>query len=188
MKNISNIMKKRTILVILSLLFITAAALFVAGCARRAPQTPLSGSSSNAQQRQADLQSLKANGVQVIRLGQTVRIIMPSDQVFIAGTEKLNKNYDAVLNDVASYMNTYRIVTARVAAYTDTQAARIHRNALTTKQAEEVQAYLSNCGIKARLIYAQGRGAKNQVAGNYTQGGRASNRRVEVSFRFYTLK
>ena len=188
MRNLSNIMKKRTILVILSLLFIMAAALFVAGCARKAPQTPLSGPSNNAQQRQADLQSLNANGVQVIRLGQTVRIIMPVDQAFIAGTEKLNKNYDAVLNNVASYMNTYRIVTARVVAYIDTQAGRIHRKALTTKQAEEVQAYLSDCGIKARLIVAEGHGAKNQVAGNYTSGGRASNRRVEVNFRFYTLK
>ena len=81
-------------------------------------------------------------------------------------------------------LNAHHIVSVKVAAYSDNIHPGARKAALTEQQAATVQEYLSDRGLKARLIYADGQSDKNPVASNKTAAGRHTNRRVEISFRY----
>ncbi len=184
---VHKLLKNKIILRLASILLIGAAIVFLAGCTKRTPVAPHSRTSklTPAGLRQNDFHVLRENGIQVIKLGQTVRLVIPSDRLFRPASANLRPSYQPVLNKVAKLLNAYHIVTVKVAAYSDNHRDGSHKKALTGRQAQAVQSSLSDRRIKARLIYAGGRGSKNPVAWNGHPRGRQCNRRVEISFRFY---
>ncbi|MCX7126093.1 MAG: hypothetical protein NTU49_10270, partial [Gammaproteobacteria bacterium] len=50
---------------------------------------------------------LQKNGVQVIRLGQTWKLVFPSDALFDNQTPEINDSYKPLLNIAAYFMRTY---------------------------------------------------------------------------------
>ena len=52
---------------------------------------------------------------------------------------------------------------------------------LSSKRADSVVTYLRSQGVNPNLMSAQGFGATNPVASNDTPGGRAKNRRIELT-------
>ena len=140
-----------------------------------------------ASERTNDIHVLELNGAKVIRVGETVRVIIPSDRLFEPGTANLNES--GYLANTAHFISTLNTISIKVSAYSDTAnkvgAPGERKVALTSKQAEVVQSYLWSKGIDSRFIYAKGYGAKDAVAWNGTTLGRSFNRRVEISFNFY---
>jgi len=128
--------------------------------------------------------SVKADGIQMIHLGETYRLVIPSSRLFNPDSANLRCSAHGVLNDVRAFLNSYHIVSIQVASYSDNVKPGIRKQALTNRQAEVVQSYLSDHGIFARLIVANGQGDSNPVASNHTSAGRHDNRRVEISFRY----
>jgi outer membrane protein OmpA-like peptidoglycan-associated protein len=143
------------------------------------------------QRRDYDLCVLKRHGVRVICLGQTWRLIFPSDDLFDNETSEINKNYKPLLNVAADFMQTYSKISVEVAAYSNKADEEMRTkfgtvtDELTSRQAESVSNYLVNHHINSRLIYATGKGARDAIAWNGSPEGRYFNRRVEVSFRYY---
>lgn len=180
---------KRRVLPVSASLIVAAALPFMLGCARHktctvqsvAPQTP-------AQVRQSNLSALKARGVQVIHLGETYRLVMQSSKVFNPDSANLTSNARGTLNLISNLLNSYHILTVRVAAYSDNVNPGIRKDALTQRQADVVESYLTNRGLDTRLIYGIGEGDKNPVAWNGSAVGRNANRRVEVSFMYLPTK
>lgn len=138
--------------------------------------------------------NLQAEGVQVIHLGETYRLVISSSQLFHTDSANLLPGASTILDNVASLLKAHHIVTVKVAAYSDNVKPGPRKRALTAAQAAAVQGYLSNRDSKARLIYADGQGEQNPVAWNGTRLGRHANRRVEISFMviptttMYTVK
>ncbi len=132
------------------------------------------------------IDSLRADGVQVIHLGQTYRLVISSDSLFKPHSANLYHHAHGVLNDVARLLNAYHVIRVRVAAYSDAvhSIAHPHKMVLTAQQAFAVQNYLSNRGLSVRLIYADGQGSQHAVAWNGTELGQDANRRIEISFRY----
>ncbi|ACJ20971.1 OmpA family protein [Coxiella burnetii] len=128
---------------------------------------------------------LQADGVQVIKLGETMRFVLLSDCLFKPDSANLRSDYRPTLKALARLMKTYDKVNVQVAAYTDNNGHIERQQALTTRQAQVVASFLWSRGINARLAYAVGYNRKNPVDYNGSSHGRFNNRRVEISFRFY---
>ena len=171
---------------------ISAAAILaiLAGCAKKTqPVYWTVTKQSTAQLRQNDIHVLRKKGVQVIKLGETMRLVFPSNQLFADDSANLKAMYLPVLKTTAHLLRTYEKVTVKVVAYSDDmprgKGPKNRKQALTTRQGQVVARYLWSKGIDARLIYALGCKDAHPIASNDTAKGRACNRRVEVSFRFY---
>ena len=134
---------------------------------------------------------LKKRGVLIIRLGQTWKLIFPSDSVFYNDTAEINDAYKPILNLAGDFMLTYSKISVEVASYTNKPDVDIRTKfgslaeELTREQSESVLKYLTSRHINARLIYAVGKGSKNEVAWDGTKDSREFNRRVEIHFRYY---
>lgn len=143
------------------------------------------------QRRNYDLCLLKKANVQIIRVGQTWKLILPSDEVFENDTPDIQSRYQSTLAIVADFMKTYSKVVVTVSAYSDKPIQPIKtkfgaiEDELTAAQAAAVAADLTAKQINARLIVAKGMGAKEAVAWDGTPKGRYLNRRVEIYFRYY---
>jgi outer membrane protein OmpA-like peptidoglycan-associated protein len=143
------------------------------------------------QERNYDLCLLKKHGVQVIHLGETWKLVFPSDALFDNDTAEIRHRYEPVLNVAADFMRTYSKIAVKVTSYTDQSEQEMMTkfgtvsDELTTRQANAVVKYLTSHHIDARLIYGLGRGVHDPIAWNGTPEGRGFNRRVEVTFRYY---
>lgn len=177
--------RKKGLLQVGASLLIAATVPFLVGCAsHNSTYTPTTHKLSAAQLHQNDVAALRASGVQVIHLGETYRLVIPSNQLFNPASANLTPGARHKLNKIARLLNSYHIVTVRVAAYTDNWKSSIPKDVLTQRQASVVQSYLSDRGLKARLIYADGQGPNDPVAWNHTWAGKHANRRVEISFMY----
>ena len=134
---------------------------------------------------------LRAHGVQMLRLGQTWTIVLPSDSVFDNDTADIYDSYLPTLNTVADFLRTYNKIRVSVTSYTDFVANDVLTkfgtvsDALTDAQSTEVVRYLTKRHINARLLYAVGGGSHDFIAWNGNEAGRRLNRRVEIHFQYY---
>ncbi len=131
------------------------------------------------------LNQLERNGVQVIHIGETIRIVIRDDYLFVPGSANVLQSEMKVLRTVTLLMNTYDMVDVKVSGYWDNQLDETVAKALTTRQAQVVLNKLRYYGIDTRFLYAVGYGQSNPVAWNGSEQGRSLNRRVEISFQYY---
>lgn len=140
---------------------------------------------TSSEQHAKYMAALRDEGVQVIQLGETIRLVMLSDEVFAPNSANIVPAYRPVLTDVARLMATYDITSVKVAAYSDKQSPKNLQTALTTQQAQAVSKFLWSRGVDTRLMYAKGYAGSKPVDSAASASGRNNNRRVEISFQFY---
>ncbi len=172
-------------------LLVSTAAL--AGCSNP-PTKPVSKwvySKSNTQkeQRQHQLAVLRAQGIQIFIQGESVKIILPDEDLFITNSANLRDEARPLLTHVAQLIKTYSVENINVNAYSDDQAyagaPKDRKRALTNSAAQTVASYLWQSGVNTRLITARGFSSAHSVAWNGTPQGRNFNKRVEITFKFY---
>ena len=131
---------------------------------------------------------LGMNSVHVIRQGESISIVIPSDVLFEYTSANPRQNNPVILGRVAHMVKQYNTSNIKVAAYTDSTAHGVDADnssyALTVRQAQMVSSFLWAHGIDTRLLTAKGYGSKDSVASNSTPQGQYDNRRVEISFRY----
>lgn len=173
------LMKKIRIVLLL------VATLVVVGCADKKPFIPQHPKASLEERRAYYVAELEKNDVQVIHIGQEIRIVFRDDFIFIPDSANLNESAKPVLDWAAKLMATYTKINVKVAGYLDNQGKRPFLQALSKRQAEVVSNYLWDQGVDARLMYSVGYNQLKPVDWNGSLKGRSFNRRVEISFRYY---
>lgn len=132
----------------------------------------------------ADLiESLQDQGVQVIQRGDTLRIILSSDNFFEPASTKIIPERVAVLTEVAALTNChcYLYAPIRVYGYSDNANITRDQKQRSYQQAHSIAALLWANGIPLHRIYQiRGFGAHGSIASNETPLGSAYNRRVEI--------
>ncbi len=134
----------------------------------------------------------------------SVRIVIPNNDslTFDSGRADIKPGFQTTLSGIASTLRDNPSVIGTVTGYTDNQPirgaipARVmnsngtvismpirNNNDLSQARAQNVVSYLISQGVAANRLAAQGMGESNPVADNITAGGRAQNRRVELTFR-----
>lgn len=125
---------------------------------------------------------LLAHRIQIIQVGDEIKIIVPVDDYFITDSPCINPHYYPVLNNLALYLRGIPKASVKVSGYTDNTASEERSLALSRGQARSMADYLWRQDIDVRLIYPVGYGANFPVAHNQRMEGRAQNRRIEITF------
>lgn len=178
-------------------MFVSVAFLGLVGCSQ-APKAKVGYADNgkpNAQQpvrhqRNTSVAYLQRHGVSVIATGETVRMVLPSDALFVDGSANIQQAYaNRILPKIGRYIKTFDTENITITAYSDSTATHgvlaQRKRALTDRQAQVVASQLWSSGLDTRLLMAKGYGADHAIAWNGTLEGRKDNRRVEINFNFY---
>ncbi|MBU2964911.1 OmpA family protein [Amphritea sp. 2_MG-2023] len=128
-------------------------------------------------------QELEGTGVRVERVGDSIRLIMPGNVTFPTGAYNIDQGFYPTLNSVIKVLLKFDKTVVSVDGFTDSTGSFETNQTLSERRAASVAQYLSNGGVPALRLQSRGYGERYPVASNDTVGGRAMNRRVEVSIR-----
>ncbi|MCO4814069.1 MAG: OmpA family protein [Flavobacteriales bacterium] len=103
---------------------------------------------------------------------------------FESGKAVLLKRSSTVLNNVVEVMKDNPTYYLNVFGYTDSQGDDAENLLLSKERAAAVTAYLTQKGVEASRLHANGFGEAGPKASNETAAGRALNRRVEFKVVF----
>ncbi|CAM3983956.1 hypothetical protein BOTU111921_04760 [Bordetella tumbae] len=123
-------------------------------------------------------------GITVHETADSVVIAVASDVLFEFDSAELSGQAQDTLAEVAKKLNETPKQSVKVVGHTDARGADTYNQKLSLDRAKTVVKYLTQNGVKASRMKAEGRGESEPVAPNEIQGadnpdGRAQNRRVE---------
>jgi outer membrane protein OmpA-like peptidoglycan-associated protein len=128
-------------------------------------------------------QQLVGTGVQVMKQGDVIQLVMASDVTFRTDSSDINAGFYPALNSVARVFRKYNNTNIVVSGYTDNVGGDAYNQRLSERRAASVGSYLMSQGISPNRVFTQGFGKRNPRASNGTAAGRAQNRRVEITVR-----
>ena len=129
--------------------------------------------------RRALAQATEGTGITVDRTADNrLKLNVPSDVSFDTGSAAIKPQMRPVLDELGRNLGPGVSVT--VVGHTDSTGSDSINEPLSRHRAEAVRDYLSVRGLPRERVQVQGRGAREPVAGNDSDMGRAANRRVEI--------
>nr|AAC33455.1 outer membrane protein homolog [Vitreoscilla sp. C1] len=126
-------------------------------------------------------QSLANTQVEVNRVGDEIRLVMPESITFATGSYQLNSSASTSLNSVSSVLAQYTDTTINIVGHTDSTGSDAINEPLSRNRASAVANYLVSRNVASNRITTVGAGCRQPVASNNTVAGRAENRRVEIT-------
>ncbi len=131
-------------------------------------------------------EKMAGTGVEVERVGDSIRLIMPGGVTFRTGSSEIQPQFYSPLDQVAQTLNQYPQSLIDVIGHTDNVGSDQMNQQLSERRASAVANYLLSKGVVPQRLNAYGMGESQPVADNNTDFGRQRNRRVEVLIRPYT--
>jgi outer membrane protein OmpA-like peptidoglycan-associated protein len=128
-------------------------------------------------------EQLRDTGVQVVRDGDNINLIMPGNITFRTGSSDINARFYPVLDSVVKVVNEFKDTNAQVGGHTDNVGSKDKNLSLSMDRAQAVAGYMQSRGVNPRRIHTAGYGPQFPIANNATDEGRTTNRRVEISLR-----
>jgi outer membrane protein OmpA-like peptidoglycan-associated protein len=125
-------------------------------------------------------EQLQGTGVQVVREGNNIRLIMPGNITFNTDSYQLRADFYPVLNSVGLVLAKYADTTMRVSGHTDNTGSRQYNLTLSERRADSVANYLATQGVARSRMFVEGLAFDQPLADNASPAGRAQNRRVEL--------
>ena len=123
---------------------------------------------------------LQGTGVQVVREGDQIQLIMPSNITFNTAEYGIKSSFYPSLNSVAKVLYKYKDTNLDVIGHTDSVGKDDYNRDLSYKRAYSVSDYLSAQGVAGNRLSPLGLGESQPIADNNTEYGRSQNRRVEL--------
>lgn len=175
----------------------SGAALTVAGSAsadqakdshRRAAQAAgIASLSAAAATYYMDVQELKLRDefadtdIRVARVADEITLMIPERDAFAIDGAELAPASHALFDRLSGVLRRYEKTIVEIAAYADGRGSREHDQQLSERRAAAVAAYLEARGVGSSRVVAIGAAATRPVDRSDTAGGRARNRRVELT-------
>lgn len=128
-------------------------------------------------------QELVGSGVQVVRDGDYIQLVMPGNITFATGSSDISSNFYPTLNSLVKVFREFDRNGIDIVGHTDSTGPRDLNMRLSRERAASVASYLSGQGVPAGRISAAGVGPDYPLASNNTADGRSQNRRVEINLR-----
>lgn len=126
---------------------------------------------------------LSDTGVQVVREGDNLRLIMPGEITFATDSASISPNFNPVLQDVAKVINNYEKTILMIKGHTDDTGSEQYNQALSERRAGAVQNVLINYGVNSTRITTVGMGEYQPKVANNSPANRSINRRVELEIQ-----
>ena len=128
-------------------------------------------------------QELTGTGVQVIRNGDTLQLVMPGNITFASGSSDIASSFYPTLNSLVKVFKEFDQNGINIVGHTDSTGSQELNMRLSRERATSVASYLSGQGVSGARISSAGVGPSQPIASNDTEAGRAQNRRVEITLR-----
>jgi len=126
---------------------------------------------------------LQTTGVQVQKVGNNIKLIMPGNVTFNTDSASINSGFYRTLGSVAIILKKYNKTFVEVGGFTDSTGDDKYNFTLSENRAKSVASYLQGQGIMPNRMIVRGYGENMPIASNATASGRAMNRRVEIQLR-----
>lgn len=123
---------------------------------------------------------LEGTGVRVVRNGDQITLVMPSNITFDTNSSTLRSDFNNVLHAVSLVLKEYPKTIIEVMGHTDSDASDAYNLALSRRRAEAVGNHLIGEGVATMRVLTEGFGEQYPVASNDTPQHKALNRRVEL--------
>ena len=136
--------------------------------------------SKRMEEKQAAMQrATQGTGIEVAKTADNqLKVNVPSDLSFDTGRADLKPDLRPVLDQFAQGLDT--TLTVHVIGHTDSTGSDAINDPLSVARARTVRDYLVARGVPPARVAIDGRGAREPVADNGSDAGRAKNRRVEI--------
>jgi outer membrane protein OmpA-like peptidoglycan-associated protein len=134
-------------------------------------------------QEEALRNELSDTGVQVVREGDNLRLIMPGDITFATDSSGISPNFNPVLQDVAKVVNSYEKTVLLIKGHTDDTGTEQYNQALSERRAGAVKSALLNYSVNPTRITIVGMGEYAPKVPNNSAANRSINRRVEMEIQ-----
>lgn len=132
------------------------------------------------QQKQIQQQT-QGTGVEVTRTADNrLQINIPGDIAFDSGQAAIRPNFRSALDNFAQSLQQNPSTTVTIIGHTDSTGSPAVNEPLSLQRADATRDYLVTRGVAANRFQIDGSGAREPVASNDTEAGRARNRRVEI--------
>jgi len=133
-----------------------------------------------AQKRQME-QATQGTGIAVSQTANNeLKLAIPSDASFDVGRAAIKPNFAAVLDQFSTGLRNNANAEVRIIGHTDSTGTDAINNPLSVERAASTRDYLISRGVRSTAFQIDGRGAREPVADNNSDAGRAQNRRVEI--------
>ena len=126
-------------------------------------------------------QQLEGTGVRVVRDGDNITLVMPSNVTFDVDKADIKASFYPVLDSVALVLDEYDKTIIDVVGHTDSTGSHQYNQALSERRADSVARYLISQKVARVRIETFGMGETRPIADNATAAGRQQNRRVELT-------
>ncbi|MES2740252.1 MAG: OmpA family protein [Pseudomonadota bacterium] len=132
-------------------------------------------------QKQAMEQATRGTGVQVSQTADNrLKMEIPSDISFDTSRADIKSNFRPILDRFAATLKENPAATVSIIGHTDSTGSNAVNEPLSVDRASNTRDYLAAHGVSPTRIVVEGRGAREPIATNDDNTGRARNRRVEI--------
>lgn len=128
-------------------------------------------------------QRLQASGVSVTRVGDRIVLNMPSNVTFDSDQADVKPQFYDTLNSVAIVFQEYDKTLIDVVGHTDATGADDYNFDLSQRRARSVAQYFVSQQLNPDRFSVEGRGEREPIASNESEGGKSQNRRVEITIQ-----
>ncbi|MBD3585786.1 OmpA family protein [Salinimonas sp. HHU 13199] len=126
---------------------------------------------------------LSDTGVQVVREGDNLNLIMPGDITFATDSAAINGQFNPVLSDVAKVINEYEKTVLMIKGHTDDTGSEQYNQSLSERRAMSVKNLLTSFNVNPKRITTVGMGEYQPKVANTSASNRQQNRRVELQIQ-----
>ena len=125
--------------------------------------------------------ALSGTGVTVSKTtDERLWITLPGDLAFQPNRSALKPGATAALDQIALALRNVPLAELRIVGHTDAKGSAAANDALSLDRAASTRDWLVARGLSPVRIAVAGRGARDPLASNDDDAGRATNRRVEI--------
>ena len=132
------------------------------------------------EQEKAFRDELSGSGIDVIREGDNIRLVMPSNITFATDQSYISAGFHPTLNDIAKVLIKFDKTLLSIEGHTDNTGGANYNQTLSTQRAQSVKNYLVNQQIQGSRLQITGYGESRPLTDNSTASNRSLNRRVEI--------
>ncbi|WP_218353664.1 OmpA family protein [Alteromonas lipotrueiana] len=134
-------------------------------------------------QEEALRDELADTGIEVVREGDNLKLIMPGDITFATDSASIASQFNPILNDVATVVNEYEKTVLLIKGHTDDTGSEQYNQSLSERRAQSVKNLLTSYSVNPKRISTVGMGEYQPKVPNTSAQNRQQNRRVELEIQ-----
>ena len=123
---------------------------------------------------------LEGSGVQVVRDGENLILVMPSNVTLDTDEYAVRSAFGEVLNSVSIVLAKFDKTLIEVTGHTDSTGSDSYNQLLSERHTDAVAARLRDQDVSSGRIITRSYSESRSIASNSDDGGRQKNRRVEL--------